>query len=130
MSKDIRIIDFIPFGHKNAISRPILCQRVGLSDRKVRQMIENESTAEHPILNLQDGAGYFQPLDEDMSLVRMFRKQEYDRASSIMKRVRAVDKFYKNVTGEDCKKKKEKEPSELEKSQISMFDYVSGINDG
>lgn len=128
MSKDIKIIDYIPFGHKNAISRQELCHRVGMSDRKMRNMIEEESTPEHPILNLQDGQGYFQPLDEEMHLVRLYRQQEYDRASHIMKRVRAVDKFYKNVTGEECRKKKEKPVSEMEKNQFDIFNYIGGLH--
>ena len=57
----MKIIDYIPVGHKNAVTRKQLVILTGLSDRKIRNMIQEECNREHPILNMQDGKGYFQP---------------------------------------------------------------------
>ena len=51
----MKIIDYIPVGHKNAVTRKQLVILTGLSDRKIRNMIQEECNREHPILNMQDG---------------------------------------------------------------------------
>lgn len=127
MSKG-NVIEHIPFGHRNAVSRKELCRRAGLSDRALRQHLKAESTAEHPIINMQDGAGYFRPTSEEVSLIRLYRNQEYNRATKILKQVRALDKFYEKMTGSTMKAKNQKTPSELEKSQISIFDYEGDLS--
>ena len=51
------IIDLIPFGHENAISRERLCYRTGLGDREIRRAIGELNAAGNVILNR--GEGYF-----------------------------------------------------------------------
>lgn len=75
----MKIIDYIPVGHKNAVTRKQLVILTGLSDRKIRNMIQEECNREHPILNMQDGKGYFQPAYDEMHLVRLYRAQENHR---------------------------------------------------
>lgn len=124
MKKNESILHLIPFGYINAISRNELRIKAGVSDRKMRQMIEDESTAEHPILNLQDGRGYFQPTKEDLALIRIARAQEHDRAKNIMKRASAIDKFYKTLTGEKSVSKK----NEIQ-GQVDIFNYMDGMGE-
>lgn len=50
----MKIIDYIPVGHKNAVTRKQLVILTGLSDRKIRNMIQEECNREHPILNIVD----------------------------------------------------------------------------
>lgn len=50
------ILDFIPTGSENAVTRVELCQRTGLDDRTVRDLIHN-ARRRIPILNMQDGKG-------------------------------------------------------------------------
>lgn len=51
------IIDMIPFGHENAISRERLCYRTGLNDREIRRAIGELNETGSVILNR--GKGYF-----------------------------------------------------------------------
>ena len=52
-----KIIDLIPFGHENAISRERLCYRTGLNDREIRRAIGELNEDGNVILNR--GKGYF-----------------------------------------------------------------------
>ncbi|MGN0272399.1 MAG: hypothetical protein ACI4DL_06510 [Lachnospiraceae bacterium] len=110
----MRILDYIPIGHRNAVTRNQLMIATGLSDRKIREMIETECTREHPILNLQDGKGYFQPSCDEMYLVRLYRTQENKRTLKIRKKVSELDTYIKNQN------------NELERNQISIFDVLDG----
>lgn len=51
------IIDLIPLGHENAISRTRLSRMTGLDDRTVRRVIGELNEAGNVILN--SGEGYF-----------------------------------------------------------------------
>lgn len=110
----MNILEFIPVGHKNAITREELCIKTGLSDRKVRELIEEACTRQHPILNMQDGRGYFRPAENEISLVRLYRNQENRRTASTRKKVTELDKYIKE------------ESDELKKNQISLFDMIGG----
>jgi len=69
------IIDYIPQGRENAVTRAELCKRVGLPDRTVRELI-SQARRETCILNAQDGNGYYRPEKEDIPAVRGWLKQE------------------------------------------------------
>ena len=110
----LKIIDYIPVGHKNAVTRKQLVILTGLSDRKIRNMIQEECNREHPILNMQDGKGYFQPAYDEMHLVRLYRVQENHRTLTNRKKVSEIDKYLK------CQN------NELERNQISISDVIGG----
>lgn len=81
------IIEFIPYGRKNAVTRQELCRITGLCDRKVRQSIE-DARREYAIINLQDGGGYFRPDPTDpvdCTLARTWVRQETARAKSLFR---------------------------------------------
>ena len=88
------IIDFIPHGKANAISRTSLVLITGLSDRKVRDLIALERR-NHVILNVQDGKGYYRPLPEEKADVERFISQETHRAKSIFWSLRAAKRAIK-----------------------------------
>lgn len=111
--KKIRIIDCVPFGREHAVSRTYLSKMTGLSDRKVRDMIHEECTEEHPILNLQDGHGYFRPQRGEDCLVERAIRQEEHRMSGNKKRVMAMKRYLKR-----CKRK-------TEDNQMNIFDFIS-----
>lgn len=96
----VDILQYIPIGHANAVNREYLCSATGLSDRKVRELIEKACTREHPILNMQDGRGYFQPAESEMHLVRLYRTQENRRTLTIRNRVSEIDKYLKAADDE------------------------------
>ena len=74
MKESIKIVDYIPFGKENAISRQQLERVTGLSDRDVREAI-SLARRNTVILNLSNGKGYFQPIqgEEDDLVVKYFR---------------------------------------------------------
>lgn len=82
----MNIIDFIPKGHKNAISRQNLCIKTGLKDRVVRALIE-EARRETIIISNNDGSGYWlfpdDPTPEEKQMLYKFVKQQESRAKSI-----------------------------------------------
>ena len=82
MSQTIAAV--IPFGKRNAMSRSLLAERLGLGDRQMRRAIEVARTEGIIILNDQDGRGYYQSADEE-DLGRQYR-QDTDRALSILAR--------------------------------------------
>lgn len=84
----INIIDYIPTGHQNAISRVRLRELTGLSDRDLREAI-SEAGIDHAIINMQNGAGYFIPDvtdPEDVLLLKRYIAQEDNRIRSMIMR--------------------------------------------
>ena len=79
------ILDYIPTGSKNAITRKRLSQITGISDRAIRDLI-HYARRDIPILNMQDGKGYFIPdmdNEEEVLLLEAYVKQENARLKSI-----------------------------------------------
>ena len=77
MKESIKIVDYIPFGKENAISRQQLERLTGLSDRDVREAI-SLARRNTVILNLSNGKGYFQPIqgEEDDLVVKYFKQED------------------------------------------------------
>ena len=92
------IIDYIPYGKDNAISRKQLCNLSGLPDRVMRKEIE-KARQEYAILNAQDGSGYFRPTDEEKALVERWLRQERSRSKSIDTSTRGAEMFLAGDSG-------------------------------
>ena len=58
----MNITDHIPSYH-DTITRGGLCAATGLPDRQVRRLIHDARMQDHPIINLQDGRGYYMATD-------------------------------------------------------------------
>lgn len=93
--KKMDIVSLIPIGYENAITRSELCTLTGLPDRKVRDMIF-QARRETPIINLQDGKGYFIPSENDRAHVEKFVKQETARLKSVGWALKSARGFLKN----------------------------------
>lgn len=82
----MNIIDYIPKGSENAISRTSLCMKTGLKDRVVRNLIE-EARRNTIIISNNDGSGYWiypdDPTDEEKLMLERYVKQQESRAKSI-----------------------------------------------
>lgn len=112
----VDILDYIPIGYENAVSRDYLTgiymNRYNLkkktADRKMRKDIKKFSTREHPILNLQDGKGYFQPAPNEIHLARICSTQGKRRIRALRREVSELDKYIKAAT------------NEVERNQISL----------
>lgn len=92
----MEIINFIPYGKANAVSRYELSHSIGLSDRKVRLLI-SKAREEHVILSLENGKGYYQPTAADYPELRKFINREESRAKSVfasLKKARALREDY------------------------------------
>lgn len=91
----MNIIDYIPFGRENAVTRTQLRIVTGLTDRKIRDLIA-DARRDTVILNMQDGKGYFQPNPDEINLVQAFEKQEEARLKSIGWSLKSTRKMLKN----------------------------------
>lgn len=80
----LTVVDAIPVGREHAIKRGSLCAKVGMSDRKVRKMIELARSLGFIIINEQDGAGYYQ--SDDLNEIERQYRQDTARAMSILAR--------------------------------------------
>ncbi len=87
MEKFENIVDCIPVGHENAISRKELARKTGLTDRILRKEIEKarETTC---ICNMSDGAGYYIPTE--LREVELFIRQESARGKSVFRNLRGA----------------------------------------
>lgn len=92
------IIDYIPTGRENAISRRMLCQLTGLPDRMMRKAIER-ARQQYVILNSQDGSGYFQPSAEEKPLVERWIRQERRRSQKIGNSTLGAEKWLTGGAG-------------------------------
>lgn len=88
------VLDSIPFGKDQAITRDALAAKVGLSDRVLRKAIE-EIRRTHIILNDQDGKGYYRSYDLN-EIYRAYR-QERSRALAIMYRMKHMRTLLKGA---------------------------------
>ena len=89
------IVDYIPFGRENAVTRAQLRSRTGIDDRAIRDRIA-DARRDTVILNMQDGKGYFRPLPEERHLVEVYAKQETARLKSIGWSLKAARQMLKN----------------------------------
>ena len=83
--ESLNILDYIPTGRMNAITRHALAIRTGISDRQVRDLI-HYARRDIPILNMQDGRGYFIPDMNDeveRGMLAAYVRQEENRLRSI-----------------------------------------------
>ena len=89
------IIDIIPFGAENAITRAELAAKSGMSDRRMRLEIQRERANGELILNSQDGRGYFRGTANDLDALHRQYKQDTARAMAILKRRKAMREILK-----------------------------------
>lgn len=101
-NKGFDILDYIPVGHDKAVTRAELVDRTGIKDRALRILIHT-ARRKIPILNLQDGEGYFIPdinLLEEREMLKKYIKQEESRLKSIGWALKAARRTAKNCNME------------------------------
>lgn len=87
-----KLLSLIPSGRSNAISRKKLVELMGIPDRSVRLLIK-AARRRTPIINLQNGKGYFIPTEEEKPLVDKWLKQETARAKTTFWAMRGAREF-------------------------------------
>ncbi len=90
----MNIADFIPEGHEKALTADELAALTSQDTRTVRAQI-SEARRSTVILNMQDGAGYFRPTEEDRALIERWKKQEESRLKRHALALRAVRQYLK-----------------------------------
>lgn len=104
VKKEHSIVDLIPIGRDNAISRQMLvqlCIQNGLiekdtdGDRSMRKLIE-KARLDYTILNLSDGHGYYRPSREDLQDLQRYIRQEEKRAKSTFKNLSMAKRLYED----------------------------------
>lgn len=102
------ILEFIPTGKENAISRRQLTDLLHLSDRKVRDIIAHARLT--TVILSSDTGGYYIPAENELSEVKGYLKREEQRAKSIYIGLNPVKKM---LMGEKDKQIK---------GQLTIFD--------
>ena len=92
----MNILEYIPKGRKNAISRRQLAIRTGITDRKLRRYIQ-EAKLTNVIASTDDGSGYFIPEENDYNEVLAYRRREKAKALSIIQTLKMVDAWLDDV---------------------------------
>ena len=93
----MNIVDYIPYGKENAITRAQLCNLTGLKDRVMRKCLE-AARKETIILNAQDGKGYYRS-DEEYDLRRQL-KQNISRGTAILQQNKLILSKLKDIDGQ------------------------------
>lgn len=88
----MNILDYIPIGNKNPITRETLVYVTGLDDRAVRNEIKRLKT-EYPIVNI--GQGYYIAEDPDDPDLAAYIRQESHRIREISKGLRRHKALYR-----------------------------------
>ena len=96
------IIDRIPEGKENAVTREYLCAITGLPDRKLREEIEQARRRGAIIINDQSGAGYYR--SEDIRDIAKQYNMNERRALSILAQQKHLRKRLKAAGMMDGKK--------------------------
>ena len=87
------IENYLLRGKANARRRTTLCALTGLSDRKVRQEIEDARNRGIFICTAEDGNGYF--LSDDIADLRLQYNKDTARIAAISKRRKHIRDFLK-----------------------------------
>lgn len=101
----LTIIDLIPVGRDNAISRQILvekCVSIGLvpnkavdKDRMMRRLLE-KARLDCTILNISNGNGYYRVSREDLQDLQRYIRQEDNRAKAAFRNHALAKKLYED----------------------------------
>lgn len=112
----ITIIDLIPVGRDNAISRQLLvekCVSSGLvpseavdKDRMMRKLLE-KARLDCTILNISNGNGYYRVSREDLQDLQRYIRQEDNRAKAAFRNHTLAKKLYEDYKAGRIKDDKE-----------------------
>lgn len=96
----MEIINYIPEGYANAISRKELCRITGMKDRDMRAAIEI-ARRKTIIISSCNGSGYWlypdDPTPEEKQMLQKYVKQQESRAKSIFYALKPARKMMKGI---------------------------------
>lgn len=91
------VINLIPYGKENAISRSALVNATGMSDRLVRRAIA-DARIKNVILSNPKG-GYYRPMLSDAAEIEAYIKQEQSRAKNCFKAIVYANSYLEDLKG-------------------------------
>jgi len=94
----MNIVHYIPNSKEYAVTRDELSDITNLSDRDVRQLIENARRDGALIINLSGRAGYW--ISSDPAEIAQYVRQEENRLKSIGARLKASRRFLKSESAQ------------------------------
>lgn len=119
----LTIVDLIPAGRDNAISRHLLiekCVSFGLieqkaadKDRAMRKLLE-KARRDYTILNISDGNGYYRVSREDLQDLQRYIRQEDNRAKAAFRNHTLAKKLYEDYKAGRIENDKEVEECRTE----------------
>lgn len=80
--------ELIPFGRENAIPRRDLAEKLSMSDREMRRMIEQARYEGLFVMNDQSGVGYYRTMD--LAELKRQYDQDTSRALKILARRKPI----------------------------------------
>ena len=84
-----RVVDAIPYGRKNAVSRVTLAANVGMTDRQVRKCIEAARKDGRFIISAnENGGGYY--IATDLEEIEAQYKIDRARALAVLSRLKPM----------------------------------------
>lgn len=95
----MNIVELIPVGKENAVTREMLTTLSGLPDRTVRKLIEIARIEGVIIVNDSDGKGYY--ISEDPEDIRRQMATNHHRAMSILRQQRLLRRKLREIEGAD-----------------------------
>ena len=94
----MNILDYIPYGKQNAVSRQELVTRTGMSDRAVRKAIQALREDGEIILSSSHGKGYWR--SDDASEIGQYIAENKSRIRKLYKTNRKLTEQYYELTGQ------------------------------
>lgn len=95
----MNILEQIPYGAENGVSRAELAQRNRKDDRQTREDVGRARECAC-ILNLQDGRGYFRPTEEERDLVEHWVRQEEARMRTARRALKGAKRWLREHSGQ------------------------------
>ena len=93
------ILNYIPVGKDDAVTREQLCALTGMSDRGVRKLIELARIEGAMIVNDQDGRGYY--ISDNEEDIRRQMATNHSRAMSILRQQKLLRRKLEELRGAD-----------------------------
>lgn len=94
----MNILDFIPYGKNNAISRQELVMRTGMTDRAIRRAIQLLREDGEIILSSSHGKGYWR--SDEVSEIAQYIRENDSRCRKMSRTNRKIKEKYYTLTGQ------------------------------
>lgn len=92
---NVNVLEFIPRGKENAITRAELVEKIGLDDRTVRELIHDKRTKGEFIISSTSGKGYYLP--EKREEMERFINQQKSYIKNLQRSISKAERDLKTL---------------------------------